>query len=368
MIENRFIPEKVFVEQAVFDLPYTREILERIPNVPVQVISDSKEIGRFLIEGSDPIAEAKKCLLINSQKGEFVKPCPCTPRYLGCNYYVINLDLNCPMDCSYCILQFYLEHPLITIPVNKVDLWRQLSDFLSANKERRIRIGTGELGDSLAMDHITHRSVELIEFFRRWPKAYLELKTKTTNIGNILKTDPANNIIIAWSLNSESRAEAEEHGAPPVKERIRAAREVVDRGYRVAFHFDPIIYTEDWEKGYKEVIDNLFRKVEATRIAWISIGSLRFPPALKSVIKRRFPQSGIIYEEFIKGLDGKNRYFKPKRMEMYRKIVNWMQQKGGENLPLYFCMESCEIWEKCLHVTLRGKESVEKHLTLPLNG
>lgn len=349
------------------DHPTAREILARIPDVPLRVIDDSDEIDRDPTGGPDPVAAAKTHLLINRQKGEFVKPCPCTPRYLGCNYYVINLDLNCPLDCSYCILQFYMEHPLITIPVNQEDLWRQLTAFLSANSDRRIRIGTGELGDSLALDHITHRSIELIEFFRDWPNAYLELKTKTTNIDNIMKTDPAGNIILAWSLNSESLALSEERGAPSIKERIRAAGRVAERGYRVAFHFDPIIYTDDWEKGYKEVIDELFRNIDAKAIAWISLGSLRFPPALKDVIKRRFPSSRIIYEEFIKGLDGKYRYFKPIRMGMYRKIVRWIRQKGGEDLRLYFCMESSEMWEKCLQIKLRGKESVERHLTLPLN-
>lgn len=357
----------VFVERAVRNLYNTQEILARIPNVPVRLIEDQSEIARYFKRSEDPVASAKKCVLINRQKGDFVKPCPCTPRYLGCNYYVINLDLNCPMDCSYCILQFYMEHPLITIPVNKADLWRQLKDFLSENRGRRIRIGTGELGDSLAVDHITKRSVELIDFFRDWPMAYLELKTKTTNIDNLMSLDPAENIIIAWSLNSRRCAQAEEHGAPSVSERIQAARRVTERGYKVAFHFDPVIYYSEWEKEYKEVMEELSRHIASENIAWISIGSLRFPPALKNVIKRRFPESGIIYEEFIKGLDGKYRYFKPRRTIMYEKMVNWIRQKGGKNIRVYFCMESCEISEKYLGIKLRGKESVEKHLTLPLN-
>jgi spore photoproduct lyase len=51
--------------------------------------------------------------------------------------------------------------------------------------------------------------------------------------------------------------------------------------------------------------------------------------------------------EFIMGLDGKMRYFKPIRIEMYA----FMKEKLDEwypDLGLYLCMESDEIWEKSM--------------------
>lgn len=367
MIRSRYLPQKVFVEAGSRDFPFTRRILKNLPKVPIEIISRPQELIENIKTLRDAIEEGKKYLLLTRQKGDFIKPCPCTPHYIGCNYYVINLDLNCPLDCSYCILQSYLSSPLITIHVNIEDLWKQLDIFLHKKRHSALRIGTGELGDSLALDHITESSKDLVSYFRRKRNACFELKTKTTNIENILKTDPAENVVISWSLNSYRIAQEEEKGAPPVDERIDAAKRVSDKGFRLGFHFDPIIRYSGWKEGYREVIEKLLKTVDPSRIAWVSLGSLRFPPPLKPIIKKRFPRTKIIYDEFIQGKDGKARYFKPLRLELYNKIVSFIREAGGKEVPIYLCMESGEIWKKALGWKPKGKEEVECSLSFPLD-
>jgi spore photoproduct lyase len=259
-----------------------------------------------------------------------------------------------------------LNNPLITIHANTSELYKQLDDFLHKNRNRALRIGTGELGDSLALDHLTDRSSELISYFSGHPNALLELKTKTVNIKNILAHDPPGNIVIAWSLNSAKIAGEEEIGAPPVPDRIHAARLVSQAGYRVGFHFDPIINFEGWADGYGEIIENLITQIDREKIAWISLGSLRFPPALKPVIQRRFPETKIIYDEFIAGKDGKLRYPKPLRRRFFQRIIGDLKKAGGGEIPVYFCMESRDIWMDGQKKAPRSKKEVEKLLTLPL--
>jgi spore photoproduct lyase len=362
MKTNKFIPKKVYFEKSCKNIPYIDKIIKNTSGVPYEWITDPKEIIEEIKSLQDPIGEGKKYLLVSNQKGEFVKPCPCTPHYLGCNYYIINLDLNCPLDCSYCILQMYLENPVITIHANKQDLWDQMDKFLIKRKNRVIRIGTGELGDSLALDHITENSVELIDYFRRHKNVLFELKTKTTNLENVLLNEPAENIVIAWSLNSREMALKEEKNAPSISERLEAAALVVDKGFRTAFHFDPVLEYPGWEEGYLDVIDDLFELIDPGRISWISIGSLRFPIELKEIIKKRFPQSKIIYSEMVQGKDGKLRYFKPIRGNLYQKITNRLLMRDRK-IPLYFCMESIDIWRSYLKKEPRSKVDVEKMLT-----
>ncbi len=160
-------------------------------------------------------------------------------------------------------------------------------------------------------------------------------------------------------------AQSEEKGAPSVEDRIQAARVVSEKGFWVGFHFDPIIRYAGWENGYRDIIETLFQEVKAAKIAWISLGSLRFPPALKTIIKRRFPKSKIFYDEFIKGIDGKYRYFKPLRLKLYRHLVNSINYYGGSAIPLYFCMESKDIWGKVLEWKPKGKKEVENFLSCP---
>jgi spore photoproduct lyase len=367
MAGSRYIPQKVYVEAGSRDFPLAKRVLKNLGQVPVEIITRPQELIENIKTQRDAVGEGKKNILITRQKGDFVKPCPCTPHYIGCNYYIINLDLNCPLDCSYCILQSYLTSPLITIHVNIEDLWKELDIFLHKKRRCAPRIGTGELADSLALDHITENSRDLISYFGRKKNVYFELKTKTTNIENILKTNPARNIVISWSLNSYQIAKQEEKGAPPVDERINAAKRVLDRGFWLGFHFDPIIRYPGWAEDYREVIQRLLNTVDPARIAWISLGSLRFPPSLKPIIKKRFPRTKIIYDEFIHGIDGKIRYFKPLRLELYRKIASFIKKTRGSDVPIYLCMESGEIWEKVLGWKPRGKEEVECFLSFPLD-
>ncbi len=367
MDDSQYFPQKVYVTREIERLPLTQRVLEKTRHIPVEFIKNPRDLIETVLMSRDPVGEGKKLLLVTHQKGGYVKPCPCTPKYIGCNYFIINTELNCPLDCSYCILQLYLSNPLVTIHANAQELWQQLDGFLHRNRRRRIRIGTGELGDSLALDHVTARSTELISYFASHPNAFLELKTKTVNIENILKHKPPQNAVIAWSLNSHKVALEEEIGAPSVRSRIMAARAVSRAGYRIGFHFDPLILYEGWEDGYAEVIDDLMAQTDGgEKIAWISLGSLRFPPALKPVMQKRFAKTKIIYEEFIPGKDGKLRYPKPLRLRLFGRILDCLKKAGGKDIPVYFCMESGDIWSELQKKTPKGKLEVEKLLTLPL--
>ena len=79
-------------------------------------------------------------------------------------------------------------------------------------------------------------------------------------------------------------------------------------------------------------------------MTWISLGTLRFPPALKDVIAKRFPGSRILYDEMIRGLDGKMRCVRPLRVELYQAVTGWIREQAPD-VFLYFCMESPPVWD-----------------------
>ena len=358
-----FKPHRIFVDKSALRFPLTKQILGRLSDVPVEVMAQPKHLDEAIAIFRDPIGEGKRILFLTRQKGAFVKPCPCTPHYIGCNYFVINAVLNCPLDCSYCILQLYLTSPWITVYVNLEDLWKELDRVIGRGGGRFRRVGTGELGDSLALDPLLRSARDFIAYFRRRPHILFELKTKTAHVEAILRGEPAENVVLSWSLNSAEVAREEEADAPPVEERLEAAQEAVARGFPVGFHFDPLINYPGWEEGYLGVIDRLLHRIPVSRIRWVSLGCLRFPPALASVIANRFPRTKILTGELVPGRDGKLRYFKPIRLEMYRKIVCFLRRAGGKKIPLYFCMEDEEIWREVLGLSPGGKEDVERLLS-----
>jgi spore photoproduct lyase len=87
----------------------------------------------------------------------------------------------------------------------------------------------------------------------------------------------------------------------------------------------------------------LTRRIPENEVMWISLGSLRFPPTLKKIIEERFPGTGITTAEFIKGLDGKMRYFRPERVRLYRHIYEKIRKKWP-HVFIYFCMENKTVW------------------------
>jgi len=106
-----------------------------------------------------------------------------------------------------------------------------------------------------------------------------------------------------------------------------------------------VIY-DGCHEEYEDVVDQIFSAIKPEQVVWISLGTFRFIPALKSIIQKRFPDTKLVYGEFITGLDGKMRYFKPLRIQLYRRIVSRIRQTAP-SVFVYFCMEDDEVWQNC---------------------
>jgi spore photoproduct lyase len=289
----------------------------------------------------------KQILFLTNSPGRLVKPCPATrPPYLCCRYTVIHSSTQCPMDCTYCILQNYLESSVVRVNVRLDDIFRDIESIMNREPKRFFRFGTGELGDSLALDPITGLSVDFLNAFASKRNGLIELKTKSTHIERVLGY-PAKHTVVSWSLNPHTVIKKEEMYTPSLQARLRSAYKCQQAGYLLGFHFDPILSFKNAKLQYEETIDQLFATIRPERVAWISLGTLRFPPALKQVIQTRFPRSRIVYEEMIRGLDGKMRYPKPLRIDLYRAVYQRIRHYSSD-IFIYFCMESPRVWENVM--------------------
>ena len=167
--------KKIYIDKNVISKKLVKNVLSRFPETPTETFSTPTPIYNELVEKYiDPFLEGKKVLVLSNFKGDFLKKCPGTKGFICCNYYVLNLTTNCPLDCTYCILQEYLENnPVLKIFVNIKDALKQVEKIYRENKNVPIRIGTGELTDSLVLDHITGFSEILIPFFEERKNLFL---------------------------------------------------------------------------------------------------------------------------------------------------------------------------------------------------
>lgn len=332
--------KRIIIEKRVQSAPLTEKILKAFPHLPVEW--RDQEPVQYPPES---ISESKKTLYLTRFKGELIRPCPGTRDYICCGYRILHIGTNCPMDCSYCILQAYFNQPYTRLFVNIDEIFSQLNQFVQSHPGEIIRLGTGEFTDSLAFDPLTGFSGFLFKELSSYPKVVVELKTKTTAVRNLIQSPPLKNIIVSWSLNPPEIIRKEERGAASLTERLEAALACQRKGFHLGFHFDPIFYFPGWEEAYHQTIRLLFSKIRPDQIAWISLGCFRFIPHLKSIIQQRSPNSRYIYQEFIPALDKKMRYVQPQRVEIYRKMLQWIKTYGNDVL-VYLCMENPSVWEK----------------------
>jgi spore photoproduct lyase len=339
-----FQPEEVIVERGSEESPICRNLRSALPHVPFRIV-ERLENGS---EGSPPapFGRGKQILYLTRHKGEFLKKCPGSDGQVCCNYFVINFASNCPMDCSYCYLQEYLaDNPALKVFSNVGDLLCESDELLSKHRGVFFRIGTGEITDSLALDPYIGFSREVIPFFARQPNVLLELKTKSDCVDDLLGLDPHGRIVVSWSLNPQRVIDLDEHGTASLDQRLKAAKRCQEAGYRLGFHFDPMIEYPGWEREYQATLEQTFATIDWRRVSWLSMGVLRNTPRLKRKMRERFPGTHLLAGEQVLCPDGKLRYFQPLRVEMYQNMLRWIR-RAAPTVPVYLCMETKEVWRQ----------------------
>lgn len=339
---RRFVPDRVWIARGELETPVARSVQTRYAG-PIEVFDGDAPVRPV------SVSDGKRELVLQRHRGAFLRHCPAgTAGLVCCNYLVVNLASNCPMDCSYCFLQDYLaDAPALTAYTNVEDALAEIDAVVRAHPDRTFRIGTGELSDSLALDPLTDLSRLLVPFFAARRNAVLELKTKTDCVDTLLALDPGGQVVVSWSVNAAAVVERDEAGTAPLADRLAAAHRVQQGGYRVGFHFDPLIEFDGWESGYTAAVDAIAGAVDPATVAWISLGSLRLSPGMTQALGRRAAPSHAQATEVVSGADGKARIWRGLRLRMYRLLVERLRAALGE-VPLYLCMESPGVWARVM--------------------
>ena len=290
----------------------------------------------------------KKHLHVTEKRGELFHSCSSMhDDYICCNVKVLATVSNCPYECSYCFLQNYLTDSTLSV-VGEVDaMIKEVQEKISVEPWRIQRIGTWELGDSLALEDVASNTAPLVEEITALPNVLLELRTKSDQVSSLLKVNHQQKTVVSWTMNPQAVVKREEYRTANVTDRIAAMKKVADAGYLLAIHFDPMIYYPDWEEGYTELLEQIFSVISQEQITWFSIGSLRFNPEMKKVMESNYPGSGATEAEMVLGDDGKVRYIKPLRVEMYRHLYQLLKHYAPDPY-IYLCMERWDMWKKIL--------------------
>lgn len=337
--------EKIYIHNDSWGSEVAQRAIQFFPETKIERVFSTPHkqlVGNHL--SSEEFNRSKKIMYIHEFKGRFFKRCPgAKPGLACCNYFVLNLGLQCDMNCTYCYLQSYINTPVLSVYSNIEQSIGELEDFAKAQAQAKIRIGTGETTDSLSLDDLTLYSRKLIKFFRSVPNWRLELKTKSNKVEQFLDIDHEKNIIISWSLNPQPIIDSEEFDTASLIERLEAARKCRDKDYLIGFHLDPLIWHPEWKENYSELVKTIARYFEPHEVLSLSLGALRFQPEQRHMMRERFgAKSHVTRAEMFRSEDGKYRYDQDLRREMFDFLLSQFRQLGSWNV--FLCMETRESW------------------------
>ena len=343
---------KIYIDDSARDSEVSLRVQFLYPKNIIHFISDAAVLEKKTSPMSaEEFNESKKTLLLTTFKGHFFKRCPGATQKKSltcCNYFVLNLGSQCNMNCSYCYLQSYLNSKVTKIYVNIDDAISELKLIADAHPDQPFRVGTGEIIDSLSLDQITLYSRKLISFFKNYPQWILEFKTKSDVVDQFIDISGSKNIVVSWSINPPNIINSEDHGTARFEERLSAAKKCRDAGYRVAFHIDPMIYHDQWKANYSFLADELTANFSSQDIQVISIGSLRFQPEQRHMMRERFGfQSLVNQAEMFPSEGNKLRYDAGLRSEMFQFMYKKLKSLNAD-LNIFLCMETPETWISAL--------------------
>lgn len=322
---------RVYFDRELDGSKHIGALREALPGAALVPIGDKSNIPSNHMRQST--------LYVTRDRGSRYGRCPGTPVHRCCNYHTIDVYAGCSLGCSYCIMQSYLNFAPLTVYVDTAGPIAEIRRQALEQPGRFFRIGSGEVGDSLLLDPIFGLTAELIRGLSDLPNVAFEAKTKTSFVDHLLDIGDKGQAVIGFSLNPGAFSDDEGISAP-VTERIAAAARAAQAGYRIAFHFDPIVRIDAWEREYAKLI-GLLRDIPEEQVAWISMGTIRYTHGLRDRIVSR----PYLYDEFVPGKDGKYRYLQRIRTAMYTRILAELRLVFAK-APVYLCMESEAVWER----------------------
>lgn len=328
---------EVYVEEKIKDHPRVLSILSKLKKSPLIIESYNDIWGR----SKKPYLQKRDTLnlFIARKEGQLLKLAPDAYGSAGEPHYYFIHAYNCIYECQYCYLQGYFNSPDIVLFINHEEILEEMEKCLTQYPDQKVWFHAGEFSDSLALTHLTGELELYHEFCKKNPNAIIELRTKSVNIREILKLEPIPNFIVSFSLSPMEMGRRIDLKTPSVAGRLNAMKELKEKGFILAAHFDPIIYEDKMKASYQELLQKM-KEMDLTHdLQYLSLGVVRFTKDVYREAEKNYPDSVIHTGPMIKSFDGKVRYHRPMRMWMMNTVKELALAYGVQEKRIYLCME-----------------------------
>jgi len=288
----------IYFERELKDHPQTTRILDKFPNLPH---IECEHYGELFNRHNQNfrLQKSESALILANKKGKLVLPAPAEYNIGGQHNYYFSHMLNCIYDCRYCFLQGMYKSAHNILFVNYIDIHQAIVNTIEQHSDSPVYFFSGYDCDSLALEPISGFIENILPLFRKYPQAYLELRTKSTQIRNLMAIEPIQNCIVAFSLSDEQSSTEIEHKTPSLQKRINALVKLQNHGWPIGLRFDPLIFNPDYKNRYRELFKQVFSQLDSRKIHSVSLGSLRLPTAFFKKISALYPEEILFARPFV---------------------------------------------------------------------
>ena len=244
-------------------------------------------------KGIEKVIAERGVLLLRERTSPFIEQFK-HPIGRCAKFYKLTAYNNCNFWCEYCYLYLtFRTQPVSTHFINYEKMYDEIIKFDKSKTPKSLRVlNLGELGDPLAVDHITGFAKRIIPFMpEHAPRTQLLFLTKSDCVDDILSLDHGGQSIISFSVNTDTVFQQLEHRTASPDSRLIAAAKAQKAGYEIRLRIDPIIFYSTWERDYIAFIDKIFEYVHPAKII---IGEYRPSNGLAHHISARFPESALL--------------------------------------------------------------------------
>ncbi len=327
--------QTIYIEEAIANHPRVKRIVARYQGKAALIYCNhygevfNRKSQNFRIQKQNP------ALIIAQKMGSRVLK---TPPDFGIggkqNYYFSHMQ-NCLYDCRYCFLQGMYQSAHYVWFINYEDFKQDITSIAKSSNDGPVYFFSGYDGDSLVFEPITLFLQEFLPFFKTLENAVLELRTKSTNIRELLRQPAFDHCIVAFSFTPDEISRAVEHKVPSVAKRISAMQQLAEKGWRLGLRFDPLIYSHQFEDHYRQLIDAIFAVIDKKSIHSVSVGPMRFPTKMYQKLIKLYPQDKLLAHPLVKR-GGCFSYQEDLEQKMKLFVVDYLQRYLDKTL-LFEC-------------------------------
>ena len=294
LFNNRF--SHIYVEKKILNNKNTLEILSKFKDVKIIEIENYKEVFSSNNQDFHLQKLGQKLILASNKANMIYEGAVVCESFENDNFYYTSSIINCVYDCEYCYLQGVYSSGNIVIFVDIEKVFEEVEELY--NKLKTLYLCISYDTDLLAIENICGFSEKWYYFIEDKKDLKIELRTKSGNIDKFLNLKPLDNFIIAFTLSPENITLKNEKYTASFKNRVNAIKELQEKGWKVRICIDPLIYSDNFEKNYSQMIEYLFNEIDKEKVIDVSIGVFRISKEYLKKMRNQNQNSEILYYPF----------------------------------------------------------------------